>query len=110
MKITCAVVGLGRIGSTLEKDRLREKPCTHTGAILANQDCRLIGGADIDQEARRRYLEDWGDRIDRGAESGWRYSDEPPVFESAGALLARLKMDILVAATPPESHLSIVSA
>ncbi len=110
MKNNCAVVGLGRIGSTLEKDRLREKPCTHTGAILANQDCRLIGGADIDQEARRRYLEDWGERIDRGAGSSGRYSDTPPVFESAGALLARLKPDILVAATPPESHLSIVSA
>lgn len=30
-KLICALVGLGRIGSSLEKDPLREKPCTHPG-------------------------------------------------------------------------------
>ena len=61
MKVRCAVIGLGRIGSTLEADALREKPCTHTGAIIANPDCLLIAGADIDADARRQYLQDWGD-------------------------------------------------
>jgi predicted dehydrogenase len=101
MILTCAVVGLGRIGSSLEKDSLREKPCTHTGAILSNPDCRLLAGADIDPEARRRYLEDWGERA----------GPEPlQVFTGADQLLAHVRPDILVASTPPENHLQIVSA
>ncbi|GHV88670.1 hypothetical protein AGMMS50267_10300 [Spirochaetia bacterium] len=38
-KIPVAIIGLGRIASLLEDDRLREKPCTHAGAITANPDC-----------------------------------------------------------------------
>jgi hypothetical protein len=36
-KISVAIVGLGRIGSLLEEDPRREKPCTHAGAIAANR-------------------------------------------------------------------------
>jgi len=108
MSITCAVVGLGRIGSTLENDTLREKPCTHTGAIMANPDCRLIGGADIDEEACRRYREDWGDRVVR--DSVATDAGDLRVFGSTAALLARQQPDILVAATPPDTHLEIVKA
>lgn len=108
MNATCAVVGLGRIGSSLEKDSLREKPCTHTGAIFANPDCRLVAGADIDADARRRYLEDWEAIL--GREPNDTAGGELPVYASAGSLLARHKPDILIAATPPETHLEIVSA
>ena len=41
-----AVVGLGRIGSLLEDDRLREKPCTHAGAAAANPGLILCAGKD----------------------------------------------------------------
>ncbi|MGC9312644.1 MAG: Gfo/Idh/MocA family protein [Sediminispirochaetaceae bacterium] len=94
MKVRCAVVGLGRIGSTLEKDTLREKPCTHTGAIIDNPDCILTAGADIDAEARRRFQEDRGGSI--------------PVYPDIEALLETGAPELLVAATPPETHRRIV--
>jgi len=94
MKVRCAVVGLGRIGSTLEKDTLREKPCTHTGAIIDNPDCILTSGADIDAEARRRFQEDRGGSI--------------PVYHDIEALLEAGTPELLVAATPPETHRHIV--
>lgn len=97
MKVRCAVIGLGRIGSTLEADALREKPCTHTGAIIANPDCLLVAGADIDAEARRQYLQDWGDT-----------AAELKLYPDAAALLKEHIPDLLVAATPPETHRRIV--
>ncbi len=94
MKVRCAVVGLGRIGSTLEKDTLREKPCTHTGAIIDNPDCLLTSGADIDAEARRKFQEDWGGSV--------------PVYPNIEALLEAGAPELLVAAAPPETHRRIV--
>ena len=96
-KITCAVAGLGRIGSSLEKDALREKPCTHTGAIVGNADCVLVAGCDIKPEARERFLEDWG-----------YLSPKPEVFDSLDGLLEGIVPQVLVAATYPESHSRIV--
>ncbi|MES0488661.1 MAG: Gfo/Idh/MocA family oxidoreductase [Leptospirales bacterium] len=32
--MTIAIIGTGRIGALLEKDKLRKKPCTHLGAIV----------------------------------------------------------------------------
>ena len=58
-KIGCAVVGLGRIGSLLEKDSLREKPCTHTGAIIHNPECLLLGGCDILKEPQECFKAQW---------------------------------------------------
>ncbi len=85
----CAVVGLGRIGSLLEDDVLREKPCTHAGAIAADPDCVLVGGADIDPERRRLFAERW---------------NCPAVFADAGELIGGTRPDILHVATHPDSH------
>jgi predicted dehydrogenase len=87
-KIKAAVIGLGRIGSILEEDSLREKPCTHTGAIAANPDCVLAAGCDIDEERRRQYSEKW--RV--------------PVYADAAEMLRIHKPQILAIATHPDSH------
>jgi len=87
-KITAAVIGLGRIASLLEDDTLREKPCTHTGAITANPDCVLAAGCDIDEERRRLFTDKW----------------KVPVYENAGEMLRVHKPQILVIATHPDSH------
>ncbi|MFW5842604.1 MAG: Gfo/Idh/MocA family protein [Spirochaetota bacterium] len=93
----CAVVGLGRIGSLLEDDKLREKPATHAGAIAANPDCLLVAGADLDPERRSRFAERWGcNRLYGDAESMLRGQAGPD-----GGI------DALFIATHPESHLSI---
>jgi predicted dehydrogenase len=88
MALKAAVVGLGRIGSLLEEDKLREKPCTHAGAIAANPGLRLCGGADTNAERRALFAERWN----------------VPVYADAETLLETEKPDILHIATHPDSH------
>lgn len=87
-EIRAALVGLGRIGSLLEDDPLREKPCTHTGAITANADCALTAGCDIDEERRRLYSEKW----------------QVPVYADAAEMISIHQPQILAVATHPDSH------
>jgi predicted dehydrogenase len=87
-KIKAAIVGLGRIASLLEEDTLREKPCTHAGAIAANDDCILAAGCDTDEERRRLFAEKW----------------QVPVFADAAEMLSIHKPQIFVIATHPDSH------
>mgnify|MGYP006286620867 CR=1 FL=1 len=96
-ELKCAVVGLGRIGSTLEADPLREKPCTHAGAIFANADCTLVAGCDLRAEAREEFKSQW--------------SQNAPVelYENIDALLQAVRPDILSIATPPDSHRRLVA-
>ena len=87
-KTAVAVVGLGRIASLLEDDPLREKPCTHTGAVKANAECVLVAGADTDENRRRLFTERWG----------------CPVYADPEAMLRTHRPGILVIATHPDSH------
>jgi predicted dehydrogenase len=87
-KIPAAVIGLGRIASLLEDDALREKPCTHAGAISADPDCLLAAGCDLDGERRRLFADRW----------------KVPVYGDAAAMLAAHRPRILVIATHPDSH------
>ena len=87
-KIKAAIIGLGRIASLLEEDALREKPCTHAGAISANSECVLAAGCDIDEERRRLFAEKW----------------QVPVFSDAAEMLRIHKPQILAIATHPDSH------
>jgi predicted dehydrogenase len=94
-KIRCAIVGLGRIGSLLEEDSLREKPCTHAGAVTADADCTLVGGCDLREDRRREFSRRWN--------CGEVFTD---VYE----LLDGASPDILHVATPPSTHLQMVEA
>jgi predicted dehydrogenase len=87
-KINAAIVGLGRIASLLEEDSLREKPCTHAGAITANPDCELAAGCDIDDERRLLFAQRW----------------QVPVYADAAEMLRVHKPQILAIATHPDSH------
>ena len=91
--LRCAVVGLGRIGSILEDDQLREKPCTHAGAIAALPGCALVGGADTDAERRSLFARRW---------------NCSSLYADAGLMLRDLAPDILCIATHPDSHLEYV--
>jgi len=42
------LAGCGRIGTLLEKDKLREKPCTHAGGFNALSNTKIVAGCDID--------------------------------------------------------------
>ncbi|MDR2144304.1 MAG: Gfo/Idh/MocA family oxidoreductase [Treponema sp.] len=87
--IRAAIVGLGRIGSLLENDPKREKPCTHAGAIAGSKDCVLVAGADTDGKRRGLFQETW----------------KCPVYADAGAMLKEHRPEILCIATHPDSHL-----
>ncbi|MDR2479333.1 MAG: Gfo/Idh/MocA family oxidoreductase [Treponema sp.] len=86
--IKAAIVGLGRIASLLEEDSLREKPCTHAGAIAASSGCTLTAGCDIDKERRNLFAEKW----------------QVPVYASATEMIRTHSPQILVIATHPDSH------
>ena len=83
-----ALIGLGRIASLLEDDPLREKPCTHAGALVATGRCTPVGGMDIDPERRRLFRERW----------------TVPVFSDAREMVRATRPHILVVATHPDSH------
>ncbi|MDR0388581.1 MAG: Gfo/Idh/MocA family oxidoreductase [Spirochaetaceae bacterium] len=86
--VKTAIVGLGRIASLLEDDRLREKPCTHAGAVAANPGLELAAGSDYDEERRELFARRW----------------KVPVYADAASMLAREKPGILIIATHPDSH------
>jgi predicted dehydrogenase len=92
-RVRCAIVGLGRIGSILEGDRLREKPASHAGAVAGRRDCVLVAGCDLRADRREAFARRWGCRS---------------VYEDARRMLERHSVDILHVATPPETHLELV--
>jgi predicted dehydrogenase len=87
-RIPVAIIGLGRIASLLEDDALREKPCTHAGAVAANPDCVIVAGCDTDPERRRLFAERWG----------------AAVYADADAMLEERQPGIVHIATHPDSH------
>jgi predicted dehydrogenase len=89
----CAIVGLGRIGSLLEDDRLREKPASHAGAVAASRDCELEAGCDLARDRREAFARRWACRN---------------LYADARQMLERHGPEILLVATPPESHLELV--
>jgi predicted dehydrogenase len=90
--VRCAVVGLGRIGTLLENDPLREKPCTHAGAMAESGDCLLVGGCDL-QEARNRSFERrWG----------------CPAYRDLDLMISETSPQLAAVATPPHTHLDLV--
>ncbi|MBN1646821.1 MAG: Gfo/Idh/MocA family oxidoreductase [Spirochaetales bacterium] len=92
-RIRCAIVGTGRIGSSLEDDRKREKPASHAGAINHNSQTVLCAGADTD----RHNLEAFGKR--------WKLSPER-LFVSLEKMLDAEKPDILHIASNTEVHIA----
>jgi predicted dehydrogenase len=87
-EVKAVIVGLGRIASLLEDDALREKPCTHAGALAANPHCGLVAGCDIDEERRRLFAQKW----------------QTPVYADAAEMLRIHRPQILAIATHPDSH------
>ncbi|MCL2705235.1 MAG: Gfo/Idh/MocA family oxidoreductase [Spirochaetaceae bacterium] len=90
-KIKCAFIGLGRIASLLEDDPLREKPCTHAGAVKENPDTVISAGCDIKPKRRTLFAEKWN----------------CPVFENPTEMIKVINPDIVFIATYPDTHLEM---
>ncbi len=95
MTYRAAVVGCGRIGTTLADDPLLAGDVmTHAEAYSVCRATELVAVADSDEAAARRCAERWG--ISRS-------------FASAAQLLAATRPDIVSVATPTSSHVSVLN-
>jgi len=88
-RLSCVIAGLGRIGSTLQKDTLREKPASHAGAIAENPHTILAAGADPSEEHRREFQADWG---------------SVQVYDDAEEMVRNERPDILHIASWTDTH------
>ena len=52
-KVSVCLIGPGRIGMTLELDKLRKKPATHFGMWLKNKEANLIAVCDVDDNKKK---------------------------------------------------------
>ncbi len=93
MTIPAAIIGLGRIASLLEADSLREKPATHAGALHENEACRIVGGCDLREDRRIAFAKRW---------------NVPFTTASPLRLIQEVRPELLVVATHPDSHESIL--
>lgn len=93
--VRCAVIGCGRIGSSLQDDRLREKPASHAGAIAQNRETVLVAGADPDAGARHAFGRRW--RLPASA-----------LFESAEKMLETAAPDIVHIASDTDTHIPLL--
>jgi predicted dehydrogenase len=86
-----AIIGTGRIGFLLGKDRRREQPAAHTAALNANKRIKLIAGCDID-----------GTRL-----ALWQKENpQAKIFGHIDNLLSETSADIITVAVNEDAHLS----
>jgi len=92
-----AIIGCGRIGSLLEEDPLRGKPCTHAGAFGADPAFRLVAGCDLDNDRLQRFAK------------RWQLSDTH-LYTDYNKLLSEEKPDVVSIATWTGTHGEITEA
>lgn len=86
-----AIIGTGRIGFLLGKDRKREQPAAHTAALRANKRIKLAAGCDID-----------GTRL-----ALWQKENpQAKTFGHVDTLLSEINADIITIAVNEDAHLS----
>ena len=86
-----AIIGTGRIGFLLGKDRKREQPAAHTAALNTNKRIKLIAGCDID-----------GTRL-----ALWQKENpQAKIFGHIDNLLSETSADIITVAVNEDAHLS----
>lgn len=91
---SAAIIGTGRIGFTLGFDKKREKPASHTMALLENKAIQLVAGCDTFEDNLnlwKRYVS--------------RFNRAVKTYSTADTLLAAQKYDIIVIAVNEDSHL-----
>lgn len=91
--IPALVVGCGAIGSDYDRRAAAGgAPRSHAGAYTASSRTTLVGGVDLDAEARRRFSERWA----------------VPCHASLAAALEELNPELVSICTPAQARLSVV--
>jgi len=91
--LTVAIIGCGRIGSLLEEDPLRGKPCTHAGAFDALPQTKIVAGCDTNPDRLKRF----GQR--------WQVNE---LFSDYKEMIRKVKPDIVSIATWTHLHSEMV--
>jgi predicted dehydrogenase len=91
-KFRTGIVGCGRIGSLLEEDSLRGKPCTHAGGFSALPSIHLSAGCDIDPDRLQKFGKRW---------------DVEGLYSDYQEMLEKENLDILCIATWTALHSSM---
>ena len=87
------LIGCGRIGTLLEEDKLRGKPCTHAGGFNALSNAKLVAGCDIDSFRLKKFGTRWG--VDH-------------LYEDYQEMLHQEKLDVVCIATWTNLHAPMV--
>ncbi len=91
-KYKASIIGVGRIGYTLQKDKKREQPASHASAISGNRRLDLAAACDLNEERLRLFQKDY---------------PHARVYKNHEELLAVEKPDIVVIAVNEENHLKV---
>ena len=91
-KFKIGIVGCGRIGSLLEEDPLRGKPCTHAGGFSVLPTAQLSAGCDIDPDRLQKFGKRW---------------NVTGLYSNFREMLAKESLDILCIATWTPLHASM---
>jgi predicted dehydrogenase len=92
MKFTAAVIGTGRIGYLLQKDKKREQPASHAAALKENKHISLIAGCDINAERLALWKKDYP------------YTS---CYTSAAEFMQKEHPDIVVVAVSEDAHTDV---
>ena len=86
------IVGCGRIGSLLEEDSLRGKPCTHAGGFSFLPGTKLSAGCDINPVRLQKFGKKW---------------DVTRLYSNYRDMLEKESLDIICIATWTSLHASM---
>ncbi len=92
MKYKAVVIGTGRIGYLLQKDKKREQPASHAAALSANRQVHLAAGCDINPERLALWHQDY---------------PHAACYSSVEELMRRENPDLVVVAVSELSHLEV---
>lgn len=94
MNKTCVIIGLGQIGMNYDYKHTAEKQIfSHVNAIDKHPNFKLLGAVDTSYDQRVRFKNHY----------------KLPVFENLEFALSSLRPDIVVIATPTDTHAFIIN-
>ena len=91
--LKAGIIGLGRIGWTLEDDPKRDHPCTHAGALSYMDEVELVAGSSLRPESAEAFRARYGLK---------------KAYTNYLQMIQENALDIVGIATHPQTHAQIV--
>ena len=94
-KVRTVLVGLGAIGSRKDQGKISQYPLSHVGAISQNPAFELIAAVDPNPASQKKFRLDWSSNV--------------PILSSIDDVMIPAELDLMVVASPTNTHFSILS-